>query len=79
MTVEHHDLHHEFPEYNDRIHRLKVDNHHFRKLFDEYHELTKDIEALENETVAGSTEREEQMKMRRVALKDELYQMLKSS
>jgi uncharacterized protein YdcH (DUF465 family) len=38
MSVEHHDLIHEFPELKDRIHDLKVGDPHFRKLFDEYHE-----------------------------------------
>ena len=33
MSVEHHDLVHEFPELNDRIHELKMNNAHFRRLF----------------------------------------------
>ena len=37
--MERHDLLHEFPEYQEKIHQLKVDDHHFRKLFDDYHEL----------------------------------------
>jgi len=78
MTIEHHDLVHEFPELRDRIHDLKVNNHHFRKLFDEYHELTISIENMEKETTAVSTETEEEAKMRRVHLKDELYKMLTS-
>ena len=40
MSVEHHDLHHEFPELNDKILEMKTNNNHFRRLFDEYHELT---------------------------------------
>lgn len=79
MTVEHHDLHHEFPEYNDKIHTLKIGNHHFRRLFDEYHELTKYIEAMENETNPASTSSEEELKLRRVKLKDELYSMLRTA
>ena len=35
MSVEHHDLAHEFPQLKDRIHELKVGNHLFRRLFDE--------------------------------------------
>ncbi len=57
MTVEHHDLLHEFPEYKNQIHDLKVNNHHFRRLFDEYHELTIDIEKMENEDAKGAFER----------------------
>jgi len=76
MTIEHHDLVHEFPELRDRIHDLKVSNSHFRKLFDEYHELTSDIENMEKETKAVATHIEEGAKMRRVHLKDKLYKML---
>lgn len=79
MTVEHHDLLHEFPEYKDQIHDLKMNNHHFRRLFDEYHELTIDIEKMENETTPVATLTEEQAKMRRVHLKDELYAMIKNA
>ena len=76
MTIEHHDLIHEFPELRDRIHDLKVNDHHFRKLFDEYHELTTEIESMEKESTPASTQTEEEAKMRRVHLKDELYKML---
>lgn len=76
MTIEHHDLIHEFPELRDRIHDLKVNDHHFRKLFDEYHELTTEIENMEKESTPASTQNEEEAKMRRVHLKDELYKML---
>ena len=76
MTIEHHDLIHEFPELRERIHELKISNSHFRKLFDEYHELTSKIENMEKESTPVSTHTEEEAKMRRVHLKDELYKML---
>ncbi|CAA0105414.1 Uncharacterised protein [BD1-7 clade bacterium] len=76
MGVEHHDLVHEFPELKSKIHDLKVSDTHFRRLFDEYHELTRSIENMENEVVPATTQREEEHKVRRVQLKDELYQML---
>jgi hypothetical protein len=76
MTIEHHDLLHEFPELRERIHELKTSDHHFRKLFDEYHELTSEIENMEKETTPVSTQIEEEAKMRRVQLKDELYKLL---
>ena len=78
MSVEHHDLHHEFPEFNDKIHELKVHDRHFRKLFDEYHELTNLIEKMENEVTPVSTKVEEDAKLRRVLLKDAMYDMLKN-
>ena len=76
MTIEHHDLIHEFPALRDRIHELKISNKHFRKLFDEYHDLTSSIENMEAEVTVVATHTEEEAKMRRVHLKDELYKML---
>ena len=76
MSVEHHDLIHEFPELKARIHELKVSDLHFRKLFDEYHELTLSIEKMENEVVPVATRTEEDAKKRRLHLKDELYRLL---
>ena len=76
MGVEHHDLVHEFPELKDKIHELKTHNNHFRRLFDEYHHLTREVENMENEVTPASTMTEEEAKMRRLHLKDELYQML---
>ena len=76
MSVEHHDLVHEFPELRERIHELKVSDTHFRKLFDEYHELTRAIEKMEDEVTPVATHTEEERKVRRVHLKDELYRLL---
>lgn len=76
MTIEHHDLVHEFPQLRDRIHALKSSNNHFRKLFDEYHALTSTIETMETEAKVVATHTEEEAKRRRVHLKDELHKML---
>jgi len=38
-----HGLRHEFPEYNDRVHELKIKSDHFRRLFDEYYELAHEL------------------------------------
>lgn len=76
MTVEHHDLAHEFPEHKERIHQLKMENAHFAKLFNQYNELTTKIEVLENNEVPVADESIEEMKKQRLALKDELYAML---
>ncbi|MEE4361810.1 MAG: YdcH family protein [Pseudomonadales bacterium] len=76
MTVEHHPLLSEFPEHRDRIHALKTSNAHFRKLFDEYHELDKQVYRMDENIEPASDETMEALKARRVALKDELYAML---
>lgn len=76
MSVEHHDLIHEFPQLKARIHELKLSDVHFRKLFDEYHELTREIEKMEDEVTPVATRTEENAKLRRLHLKDELYRLL---
>ena len=76
MSVEHHDLVHEFPEMKGRIHELKVGNAHFRSLFEEYHKLTRSVENMENEVTPVATTIEEEAKLKRVHLKDELYKMM---
>ncbi|WP_018936909.1 YdcH family protein [Thioalkalivibrio sp. ALJ24] len=76
MDIEHHDLAHEFPELKERIHELKTQDDHFRKQFERYGSLTKEIERLEKEGVPVSDITFEEKKKERLALKDELYRML---
>ncbi|HMT79063.1 MAG TPA: YdcH family protein [Azonexus sp.] len=76
MQVDHHDLHHEFPEFNDAIHALKTGNAHFAKLFDSYHRLTGKVEDLEENDMPVADFTIEDMKKQRVKLKDELYHMM---
>lgn len=78
MTIEHHDLHHEFPEMQAQIRNLKMNDRHFARLFDEYHDLDREVRKIEELVEAASGERLEELKMRRVHLKDELYDMLKN-
>lgn len=76
MPVEHHDLVHELPEYAEQIHNLKMHNRHFRKLFDDYHALTRSVENMENEITPRTTQDEEIAKRERLRLKDELVEMI---
>ncbi len=76
MSIEHHDLVHEFPELRERIHEMKVSDAHFARLFSEYHTLTKHVEKMEAEIEPVSTQTEEEHKLKRVQLKDQLYKML---
>lgn len=77
MTLEKHDLHHEFPEFNDAIHELKISNAHFAKLFTEYHELDHEVHRMESGVETPSDEVLEDRKKKRLELKDQLYRMLK--
>ncbi len=76
MSLDHHDLHHEFPEFNDAIHRLKTSNHHFARLFSEYHVATTAVEKLESDGIPVSDAAFETAKKTRLKLKDELYAIL---
>jgi len=76
MLVDHHDLHHEFPEHGPLIHELKLSNQHFARLFGEYHKTTAEVEALEVRDVPVGDVAIEDMKKKRAKLKDELYTML---
>ncbi|MBU6234322.1 MAG: DUF465 domain-containing protein [Alphaproteobacteria bacterium] len=79
MTVEHHALVNDLPEYKDAIHALKVSNTHFEKLMEAYHVLTKEIEKIENGGGATSDDIEKDLKQRRVHIKDQLMGMLQET
>jgi len=76
--MEKHDLLHEFPEFKEKIHELKTNNHHFRKLFDEYHEVDHEVHRIEQGTEATTDEVLNNLRMKRVQLKDELYRHLQN-
>ena len=76
MEPQQHDLAHEFPEYKDKIHALKTGNHHFAKLFDEYHQVNREVLRIEQEVEPVTDEYAEEMKKKRLLLKDQLFAML---
>jgi uncharacterized protein YdcH (DUF465 family) len=79
MFGEHHDLLHELPEYKDKIHELKTSNAHFAKLFDQYHEVDHEVRRIEQGVETPSDDYAEEVKKKRLALKDELFQMLQAA
>ena len=78
MTIEKHDLIHELPEYRDQIHDLKMNNAHFAKLFDQYHEVDHEVHRIETGAETPSDEYLEERKKVRLNLKDQLFAMIKS-
>ncbi len=76
--MEKHDLHHEFSEYDEKIHALKISDSHFRKLFDDYHKVDKDIHRLEANEIYTDEELTT-FRKKRLKLKDQLHQILKSN
>ncbi len=79
MFGEHHDLVHEFPQFKDKIHDLKTKNAHFAQLFDQYNDIDHEIRRIEQDIETPSDAYTEELKKKRVLLKDELFQMLKSA
>lgn len=79
MYGEHHDLVHELPEYREQIHELKISNKHFARLFDEYHEVDHEVRRVEQQIETPSDSYTEELKKKRLHLKDELYKMLREA
>ena len=73
---ERHDLHHEFPEMHDIIHVLKTENAHFRRLFDEYGDVVRELHGVSEGAGIISDERAESLKRQRLALKDQLFSIM---
>jgi uncharacterized protein YdcH (DUF465 family) len=71
MLTDKHDLVHELPEHRDAIHDLKINNPHFARLFDEYHEIDHEIHRIETGVENTSDDY--------LDLKDELYRMIKEA
>jgi hypothetical protein len=78
MEIQNHDLAHEFPEFKDAIHDLKISNAHFAKLFDEYHLADKEVRCIEMDIQAVSDVYAEELKKKRLHLKDEIYTLLRN-
>ena len=72
-----HNLIHEFPEYRDAIHELKMNDNHFARLFDEYHDIDHEVVRIKNGAEASSDDYLEDRKKIRLKLKDELFSMLR--
>ena len=79
MSQNQHDLVNELPQYKDKITQLKNSNHHFRKLFDEYGNLSKEINKLEFTTEVYTDAQLEDLKKKRLALKDELMGIVEAA
>jgi uncharacterized protein YdcH (DUF465 family) len=71
-----HELAEEFPSHVDQMHKLKADNAHFAKLFDEYHEVNRAVHRAETNVEPTDDFNEEEMRKKRMALKDEIWAIL---
>lgn len=77
MPVEKHDLVHEIPESKQTINHLKSNDHHFRTLFDEYHEVEREVHRFETGAENTSDDHLEDLKKQRLHLKDQLFHIIR--
>ncbi|MEO1137622.1 MAG: DUF465 domain-containing protein [Pseudomonadota bacterium] len=74
-----HELADEFPEHAALVHKLKTSDAHFAKLAEEYHEVNRNIHRLETRVEAASDFHEEDLRKKRMRLKDEIAGMLSNA
>lgn len=68
-----------FPEYRELITRLKTENARFTSLFDKHNALDQQIINMEKGIDPAGQETIERLKREKLALKDELYTILKAA
>lgn len=68
-----------FPEFRDLITKLKTEDMHFARLFDEHNALDQRIKNIENNIEIGTHTEVENLKKQKLRIKDELYAILKKA
>ena len=66
-----------FPEYRNLISKLRQEDSRFAKVFEEHNALDHEIIRLEQDPVTSGLEEIETLKLKKLKLKEELYDMLK--
>lgn len=71
-----HELHEEFPDHADLMTKLKVEDAHFARLADEYHEINRAVHRAETDVEPTDDFHMAEMRKQRMVLKDEIWSML---
>lgn len=79
MSIDPHDLTHEFPEHKGKIQSLKASNTHFQHLHEQYEAVNKEVVQIEEGVHAAADEHLETLKKQRLLLKDEIGALLAAS
>jgi uncharacterized protein YdcH (DUF465 family) len=79
MTHTPHELAEEFPDQVQLIADLKTVNTHFARLVDEYHEVNRAVHRAETNVEPTDDLNEEALRKKRMHLKDEIWQIMKST
>lgn len=68
-----------FPEFRDKITELKTTDHHFTRLFDQHNALDQEIRNMEASITPATHDAIEKRKKEKLAIKDQLYAILKKA
>lgn len=68
-----HELAEEFPDQVEKMQKLKGENAHFAKLFDDYHELNRAVHRAETDVEPTDDLHMAELRKQRMALKDEIW------
>ncbi len=79
MPAQNHNLIKEFPELREKIHQLKTSDAYFKKLFDAYDAVEHEVQKIEQAGVNTSDLHLEELRKKRLKLKDEIYTMLRAA
>jgi len=79
MSSTPHDFLHEFPEFKERVHALKLGDQHFTKLYGAYQECNNALHRIEQEIETPSDAHVEDLKKQRLHLKDQLLAIIRKA
>lgn len=68
-----------FPEYRELIAKLRQEDAHFARLFDEHNKLDDKITGLVNSPVTSGLDEIEELKKEKLLLKEKIYALLKQA
>lgn len=71
-----HELHEEFPEAAQVLHRLKTEDPHFARLAEEYHAVNREVHRIETDVTPAADDVLENLKKKRLNLKDKIAALL---
>jgi hypothetical protein len=71
-----HSIVQEFPAFQDKIHELKMSDTHFRKMFNDYHDVDHQIHSIETGAQPTTDEHLNELRLKRVHLKDRIFSYL---
>ena len=71
-----HELAEEFPNHIEKMHTLKLEDAHFARLFDAYHEVNRAVHRAETNLEPTNEAHEAELRKERARLKDEIYAAL---